>query len=183
VPATTIPESEETASSGAGVGVVARGRSVTPAATPDSTVPESTVPGTSVPAPDEVPPTTEAPVFGPPAPTTTLPPDTTGQITASNVDGTEICVLGPQAGTGEVFVRKSATVDIDLETGGWIVSSDLSGEGQLAWNAIAQQCFNGAPTCPAARVADRLAIVLDGTIQSAPTVNAAVVPGGRHDLR
>jgi preprotein translocase subunit SecD len=160
-PATTV-EPEESATGAAGRGLAARGRSAVPAAAPDSTVP----------------PTTEAPVFGPPAPTTTLPPDTTGQITVPNQDGTELCVLGPPAGTGEVFVRKSAGVDIDLDTGGWVVNADLRGEGEVAWNAIAQQCYNGTPTCPAAPGGrGRLAIVLDGIIQSAPTVNAPSFAG------
>ncbi len=183
VPGTTVPESEETAASAAGRSPVARGRFLAPSAAPVTTVPETTTPvdtgtGTDTGDAGETPPTTGAPEFGPPAPTTTLPPDTTGQITAPNQDGTELCVLGPAAGTGEAFERKSAAVEIDLQTGGWIVSADLRGEGQLAWNSIAQQCFNGLPTCPAAPGGrGRLAIVLDGIVQSAPTVNAQSFPG------
>lgn len=185
VPVTTLPADDdtetgngETGAGSAGRSAGARSRAVLPATAPDPTAPDSTVPGTTVPDTGTVPPTTEAPVFGPPAPTTTLPPDTTGQITASNDDGTEVCVLGPQAGTGEVFVRKSAGVTIDPDTGGWVVTADLRGEGQIAWNSIAQQCFNGTPTCPATPGGrGRLAIVLDGTIKSAPTVNAASFPG------
>jgi preprotein translocase subunit SecD len=104
-------------------------------------------------------------------PTTVPPVDTTGQTVLPNADGTELCVLGPPAGTGEVFERKSASVGIDTQTGGWLVSVDLRGDGQAAWNAIAAECFSGAPTCPSSGLGNgRLAIVLDDVIQSAPTV-------------
>ena len=73
---------------------------------------KTVVPATTTPS-DSTVPTTAPPVLGPPAPTTTLPVDTTGQITVPNKDGTELCLLGPTAGTGEVFERKSADVGID----------------------------------------------------------------------
>lgn len=139
----------------------------------DTSVPTGTsVPGGSVPLTTD-PPTTEPPVFGPTVPPTTVPVDTSGQITVPNKDGTELCLLGPTAGTGEVFQRNGADVQIDPQTGGWVINADLRDEGELAWNAVASQCYSGAATCPAAvGSSGRLAIVLDDVIQSAPTVNA-----------
>ncbi len=194
-PATTTTASEESAA-GAGGGSrfprVARSLLAAPATTtpvettPATTAPAPTAPATSTP-PAEPPtgttvpvapisavpaPTTAPPLIGPTLPTTLPPADTTGQVVLPNSDGTELCVLGPAAATGEVFERKSANVSIDQQTGGWVVNVDLRGDGQAAWNAIAQECFSGAPTCPAAGGAQgRLAIVLDDVIESAPTVN------------
>ena len=85
-------------------------------------------------------------------------------------DGQALCV-GPAQGTGEVFERQSAQVQNNF---GWEVSVELrSGEGEATWNALAAQCFNGTPTCPRTIPGSngQLAIVLDGVIQSAPSVN------------
>ncbi|MEI7617873.1 MAG: SecD/SecF family protein translocase subunit [Actinomycetota bacterium] len=78
------------------------------------------------------------------------------------------CQVGPSGGTGEVFVRDSALPRII--GGGWGVTVDLKtgGSGEGVWNALAKECFNATATCPS----KRLAIELDGQIQSAPTVNA-----------
>jgi preprotein translocase subunit SecD len=49
----------------------------------------------------------------------------------------------------------------------------LRGDGRDAWNALAAECFNGTPTCPSQGAGSRgqLAIVLDGVVQSSPSVN------------
>ena len=85
------------------------------------------------------------------------------------------CLVGPatEGATGEVFEQGSASPDIDPQTGGWVVTVDLRPEGQVVWNGLAQQCFQGAPTCPS----QQLAIVLDDVIQSAPTVQTPSFPG------
>ncbi len=123
---------------------------------PDTTVapvepaPVETVPtDTAVPEPVTVPPQTVTP----------------GAELLPTRDGTVECV-GPAQGTGEVFERGSAQPTLDPSQG-WGVSVDLrGGEGQDTWNNLASQCFNAAPTCPT----QRLAIVLDSVVQSAPTV-------------
>jgi preprotein translocase subunit SecD len=144
----------------------------TPASVPPTSEPAATAPATSVAL--DVTATTAAPIVGPTVPTTTttIPFDQTGQDFLTNADGTEACLVGPAAGTGEIFERGSAEVGIDPQTGGWLVAADLRGEGEAQWNAIAAECFNGAPTCPSAGVGTqgRLAIVLDDVIQTAPTV-------------
>jgi preprotein translocase subunit SecD len=88
-------------------------------------------------------------------------------------DTNEACLVGPSGGSGEVFARGSAGVDLD-QFGAWIVTVDLRGDGEATWNALASQCFATAATCPSGQ----LAIVLDDVIQSAPVVNAPSFSGG-----
>ncbi len=83
------------------------------------------------------------------------------------------CLVGPSGGTGEVFEQGSAGADINQQTGQWVVNVDLRGDGEVIWNAMAQQCFNGTDACPSRQ----LAIVLDDVIQSAPTVQTPDFPG------
>ena len=83
------------------------------------------------------------------------------------------CEVGPAQGTGEVF---SDTAGARVLSGGWGVTVDLrSGSAGLdVWNAIAAQCFNRTEACPTGQ----LGIELDGTIQSAPTMNQANFTSG-----
>jgi preprotein translocase subunit SecD len=89
------------------------------------------------------------------------------------LDGGALCV-GPAQGSGEVFERQGASVQNDPGAGGVFVVATLRDEGEVIWNNLAAQCYNGAPTCPPQGGSSRgqLAIVLDSVIQSAPTVNA-----------
>jgi preprotein translocase subunit SecD len=126
----------------------------TPTSTPADTVPAETVPAETVPADTVLPGI---------APTQTADP--TAQILPTRDGGIE-CV-GPAQGTGEVFERGSAEPTLDPAQG-WGVAVDLrGGEGRDTWNNLASQCFSRVPTCPT----QRLAIVLDSVVQSAPTVN------------
>ncbi|MGB3735067.1 MAG: protein translocase subunit SecD [Ilumatobacter sp.] len=87
-------------------------------------------------------------------------------------EGEPLCV-GPVQGTGEVFERQSAVVDNQL--GFQVIVGLRGGDGEATWNNIAGQCASQAPTCPGDGAGNngRLAIVLDGEIQSAPTVQQA----------
>lgn len=96
----------------------------------------------------------------------TLPdvaPAATGYVSAR---GGSICKVGPAGGTGEVFVD-DATARI-ISGSGWGVTVSLRGgsNGEGVWNTLAAECFNGTATCPTRQ----LAIVLDGEVISAPTV-------------
>ncbi|MGA1052070.1 MAG: protein translocase subunit SecD [Ilumatobacteraceae bacterium] len=82
--------------------------------------------------------------------------------------------VGPSGAQGDVFVRKSAGVDLDPQTGAWLVTVDLSSTGEGSWNVLASQCFAAASTCPTGQ----LAIVLDDVVQSAPRVNQPSFSGG-----
>jgi preprotein translocase subunit SecD len=179
--ATTVPNAsagapEESAAglAGGAGSMFARGLPPILAATPDSTTPAPTVTPTTVPPSVPV---TAGPIVGPTLPTTTLPvettpADTTGQDVLAMADGAQICLVGAAGGTGEVFQRGSAKAGLN-QNQAWIVTVDLRDDGQATWNALAQQCFNGAPTCPS----HQLAIVLDNVIQSAPTVQTPDFPG------
>jgi preprotein translocase subunit SecD len=81
------------------------------------------------------------------------------------------CMVGPSGGTGEVFGRGSARVDLDPQRG-WIVITELTDAGSGLWNGLASQCYNALETCPSSQ----LAIVLDDVIQSAPVVEAPSFP-------
>ncbi|MGA0153586.1 MAG: protein translocase subunit SecD [Ilumatobacteraceae bacterium] len=101
------------------------------------------------------------------------PNDPTASVIVQNIDGTEIYQLGPAFATGEVF-NSDATADIIQ--GGWGVRVTLKrgSGGEDLWNIGASQCFSGTGSCPTRR----MAIVLDGVVQSAPTVNQPSFSGG-----
>lgn len=73
--------------------------------------------------------------------------------------------LGPTAVRGEAVADAVATTP-GLNT--WIVELRLDGgaDGIDAWNAVAEECFFAAETCPTRQ----LGIELDGTVISAPAV-------------
>ncbi len=82
-------------------------------------------------------------------------------------DGEMLCV-GPSQANGEIFT--GATVTDDL---GFGITLQLSSDGTATWNAIANQCFQGAPTCPSTQpgLRGRLAIVVNGQVITVPQVN------------
>lgn len=106
-------------------------------------------------------------------PLTDDPNDPNGTVIVQNIDGSELYQLGPAFATGEVF-NSDATADIIQ--GGWGVRVTLKGgaDGEALWNVGASQCFNATSSCPTRR----MAIVLDGVVQSAPTVNQPAFSGG-----
>ena len=177
--------------------------SPTAAPGPSRSIPTATTPDSSAPVTTEAPPTgtdapsvTEAPV-APVSETTDTsvaelptgvgseladltaqpvsgdPNDPNGTVIVQNIDGSEIYQLGPAFATGEVF-NSDATADIIQ--GGWGVRVTLKGgaDGEDLWNVGASQCFSGTSACPTRR----MAIVLDGVVQSAPTVNQPSFSGG-----
>ena len=101
------------------------------------------------------------------------PNDPTSAVIVQNIDGTEIYQLGPAFATGEVF-NSDATADIIQ--GGWGVRVTLKrgASGEDLWNIGASQCYSASSSCPTRR----MAIVLDGVVQSAPTVNQPSFSGG-----
>ncbi len=54
----------------------------------------------------------------------------------------------------------------ELLAGGWVVSLVLTSDGIDDFNAVASECFQSTPACPAGQ----LAIVVDGTVVSAPSI-------------
>lgn len=107
------------------------------------------------------------------ATTTTIPAqvfsDPTQQEVLYNRDNTEVCQVGPSEGDGTIFEEDTAQPQIIGGSWGVTVNLKAGSSGEDVWNALASSCFNSASTCPTRR----LAIEVDGVIQSAPTVNAA----------
>ena len=101
------------------------------------------------------------------------PADPTATIIVQNTDGSEIYQLGPSFATGEVFNNDAKA---DIITSGWGVRVTLKSgsSGADLWNIGAAQCFAKSTTCPTGR----MAIVLDGVVQSAPSVNQPSFSGG-----
>jgi preprotein translocase subunit SecD len=82
-------------------------------------------------------------------------------------------VVGPAGASGKVFKNDARA---DVQTGEWAVVVGLrSGpDGDQLWNKLAAACFNKTAECPTGQ----LAMVLDGTVISAPTVNEPEFTGG-----
>ena len=192
-PTTDVPVGSTTAAPGPS-------RSVPSATTPDSSIPASSAapvsaaPATDAPASTEAPLTTDASSVAAPTETTTAPlpdgvgseladlatspvssdpNDPNGTVIVQNIDGTELYQLGPAFATGEVF---NSDAMADIIQGGWGVRVTLKGgaDGEGLWNVGASQCYSGTSSCPTRR----MAIVLDGVVQSAPTVNQPSFSGG-----
>ncbi|MCU1455766.1 MAG: Protein translocase subunit SecD [Acidimicrobiales bacterium] len=74
--------------------------------------------------------------------------------------------LGPTGFSGDSLSAATAQL---ASTGGWEVAVNVRGKDQTKANAAFNACYQGAATCPSKAIA----IVLDGKVISAPTVNAA----------
>lgn len=156
-PAPTAPAATTLPPSGGGVGGT-RKISAT-------SIPETTAPTTSV------------------APTTTVAAGSTDTVPSDPSDPTATLLLtdgkgngyyvGPAAASGKVFKNDAKA---EIQSGSWVVVVGLRGgaDGEGLWNALTTTCYNRESTCPTAQVA----IVLDGTVISAPVVQEAVFTGG-----
>ena len=82
-------------------------------------------------------------------------------------------VVGPAGASGKVFKNDARA---DVQTGEWTVVVSLrdGAEGDVQWNKLAADCFNRTEVCPTGQ----LAMVLDGTVISAPSVNEPEFTGG-----
>ena len=82
-------------------------------------------------------------------------------------------VVGPAGASGKVFKNDARA---DIQTGEWtvVVSLQSGPDGDVLWNKLAAECFNKTEVCPTGQ----LAMVLDGTVISAPTVNEPEFTGG-----
>jgi preprotein translocase subunit SecD len=79
--------------------------------------------------------------------------------------------LGPAELLGDAVASAKARIQ---DVGGeWVVDLTFTDEGSPAFDGVAATCFNAEPTCPTRQ----LAIVLDGVVQSAPTIQEAEFNG------
>jgi preprotein translocase subunit SecD len=131
----------------------------------------------------------------PNAPTTTSPPVPTTLIktTKPEEDKADQTVVLPQVDPvtkavvarfelGPSFLTGIAVSDASAQfsdNGGWSVALSVKGgaDGIDAWNAAGKTCFDGGPTCPG--TPGRIAIVLDGQVQSAPQIQPEGKSGGQ----
>jgi preprotein translocase subunit SecD len=103
-------------------------------------------------------------------PTTGLPDGQT--ILPGRKDGL-IYLLGPADATGEVFSNDSSA---QVDAGAWVVVAKLrsGAAGADVWNALSTKCFAGGADCPTKAIA----IILDGEVISAPTVQTPTFDNG-----
>jgi preprotein translocase subunit SecD len=131
----------------------------------------------------------------PSAPTTTSPPlpTTVVKTTKPEEDKADQTVVLPQVDPitkkviarfelGPSFLTGIAVSDASArfsDNGGWSVALSVKGgaDGIDAWNAAGKTCFDGGPTCPG--TPGRIAIVLDGQVQSAPQIQPEGKSGGQ----
>ena len=84
-----------------------------------------------------------------------------------------IYLLGPAEATGEVFSNDSSA---QVDAGAWVVVAKLrsGAAGADVWNALSTKCFAGGADCPSKAIA----IILDGEVISAPTVQTPTFDNG-----
>ncbi len=135
-------------------------------ASTDTTVPVSNTDDTV--APDAI----EPPVAGEQPVISEDPTDPNAYVVLQDDQG-QAYLVGPAGATGDVFENDAQA---EVSNGQWVVVVSLRGgaAGEDQWNALATQCFNRAETCPTGQIA----IVLDGSVISAPVVQEAVFTGG-----
>ena len=82
-------------------------------------------------------------------------------------------VVGPAGASGKVFKNDAIA---DVQSGEWTVVVGLrsGADGDVLWNQLAAECFNKTTQCPTGQ----LAMVLDGTVISAPSVREPSFTGG-----
>jgi preprotein translocase subunit SecD len=133
-------------------------------------------PGTTTTTAPQTPPSTEAPTGQPQTGgetengiplTSREEDDPDSAVILGGIGDTGPYQLGPSLATGRIVKTASA----DIQNGQWLVRLEMRGgeNGIDKFNEIASQCYQGAPdVCPS----QRLAIVLDSVVQSAPTIQA-----------
>ena len=96
-----------------------------------------------------------------------------GQTVLPGRDDGLLYLLGPAEATGEVFSNDSSS---QVDAGAWVVVAKLKSgaAGADVWNALATKCFAGGADCPTKAIA----IILDGEVISAPTVQAPTFDNG-----
>lgn len=138
------------------------------------TFPTTTAPSTTVVAADGVATTTTVAIaVSPSVPQQdiSMTNEPSKQAILESRDG-RVYFTGPSQADGQVFANDASA---QINNGSWVVAVGLRGgaSGEDKWNALAQQCFQKAATCPTGQIA----IVLDGVVISAPVVQTANFSG------
>ncbi len=170
-----------------------------PTSDPGVSTETTVVPETTAPVDTTVVPTTQVGV--PAEPIITVPPPAEPELDESGItppeqDLPDAQVVLPEKKDGDTvnrfllgptFLLGSAvsSADARLNPSGtaWSVDVQLKGADAAVFDQAAQQCFSGSEQCPPTGISDgggaggRLAIVLDGVVQSAPVVNSPTFGG------
>ncbi|MFM7820218.1 MAG: SecDF P1 head subdomain-containing protein, partial [Actinomycetota bacterium] len=170
-PSTSLPDTSDSVEDGAGI--VSGGPGASRVVSTAKTITATTITATTVPETSS----TEPVVVTAENPLADLglgddPNDPTQTVLLFDKSGIAY-VVGPAGASGKVFKNDAQA---DVQTGQWAVVVGLrSGvDGDQLWNRLAAACFNKTPQCPTGQ----LAMVLDGTVISAPTVNEPEFTGG-----
>lgn len=98
---------------------------------------------------------------------TTAPLPAGSEIVPSK-DGALLYTLGPVGFTGDALSKADAALGQE----GWAVNVSVKGSKKTEANAAFNACYNAEPTCPdQGQGKGAIAIVLDGEVLSAPSVN------------
>jgi preprotein translocase subunit SecD len=160
---TTVPASTTTTAAGATTSTIKQGGAVT----------SGQASTTTAPTPPAAPPGDLS------ATTTTTAPPVTGKIPTSKEDEPDQIVVLPvragrdeekgqrmRLGPAELTGRAVSSAKAELISGGWGVAMRFNKEGSAGFDALAQKYFG-----------QRVAIVLDGVVQSAPTIQSQKFEG------
>lgn len=105
-------------------------------------------------------------------------------ILACSADRSIKYLLAPARVLGSMISSASATLDT-TGTGGWLVLLNFNGTGTTLWYDLTAQAYKlGAPpsACVPPTGCNEIAVVLDGVVESAPTVNAGPISGGQTQI-
>jgi preprotein translocase subunit SecD len=111
--------------------------------------------------------------------------DSAGQyMLACSADRSIKYLLAPARVLGSMISSASATLDT-TGTGGWLVLLNFNGKGTNLWYDLTAQASKlGAPpsACVPPTGCNEIAVVLDGVVQSAPTVTSGPISGGNTQI-
>jgi preprotein translocase subunit SecD len=162
------------ATTAASAATTAASASTVPGAT---TVPATTVPGATTTVPSTIVPTTPAEQDDPTKEVVLRELDDDGNVVLRYRMGPAFLTGSALTGASKVFQGNEWQVKVDLKDGQ---------DGIGTWNVWAAKCFNREADCPSGQ----LAIVLDGNVVSAPTLqtgsfpdNTVVITGGGNGFK
>lgn len=104
-------------------------------------------------------------------------------ILACSQDGKTKFVLAPAGVAGTDVSSAAATVD---QVGAWTVALDFNSHGRKSWATLTGRAWNGLPpsSCTGSVTAgcNAIAVVLDGVVQSDPSVQSGPITNGQTQI-
>jgi preprotein translocase subunit SecD len=106
----------------------------------------------------------------------TTVPDPTEPLVTCNTDGTEAYILGPVEVEGKNISDATSAPETNSQgglLGGWVINLSFDSTGAKAFGDVTTRLF----AIPDTEARNRFAIVLDGSVISAPSTNGAITGG------